>query len=312
MASVGDFLFSLYKPIMSVGNFLSGGALSRIEERQHAQLLAQQQLTATKLQEQLAKQARDQTYNQSLRQAAIDSTQLDIAAEKATAAAREGAVSIFKAESQGNAQAAATGLAMGSSNYAALDSSVTEAMRNLRQVNSENAATLGLDVLQAQTTQENARFTVRQDDAKLSLLAMDESNAAYNLEQAKNDNSVFNNMLDLTGGFLKTVSSIYSVGAKIDQVGTMLGGFENIDLSKLSQISMEDLWKIGGAIGSGDASKVGSLMTPFMKDNLGLGGFTLQSLGSAGSYSPLASWQIFDPSTISKGFKIPSLLGSVR
>ena len=82
MASVGDFLFSLYKPIMSVGNFLSGGALSRIEERQHAQLLAQQQLTATKLQEQLAKQARDQTYNQSLRQAAIDSTQLDIAAEK--------------------------------------------------------------------------------------------------------------------------------------------------------------------------------------------------------------------------------------
>jgi len=146
-------------------------------------------------------------WNDAQRRAAMESEQRRLQAEELSDSSRAGAIQNFQAESSGEAMLAGSGLAGGSSPYAALESSVSEMNRNLRGGVARGISSFNLSAQSSGMALEQADLVQREYEARGEQI----------------DDQMDDYGLRLMGAGINAMLSMYSITSSVKNI---LGSFE--------------------------------------------------------------------------------------
>lgn len=189
-------------------------------------------------------------WNDAQRRAAMEAEQRRLQAEELSDSSRAGAIQNFQAESSGEAMLAGSGLAGGSSPYAALEASVSEMNRNLRGGVARGISSLNLSAQSSGMALEQADLMQREYEARGEQI----------------DDQMDDYGLRLMGAGINAMLSMYSITGSVKNI---LGSFEAQGTSfgeLLLSGELDDFFEPGWSV-EGMRSK----QNPFIKTLTGQG-----------------------------------------
>lgn len=236
-------------------NVVTLGAIDRKEERADKRREAQKDIDLAK--ESLAKSWSDTERNASM---AARSAELEV--ESGADQARAGAISQFQAESSAMDAAGRSGIAEGSP-YMALQSSINEADRNLRNMFTQFSESIAMGGEGTAISVENARFNQKQG-------LHDIGKAQKSLNDAS-ENAGLVDAMDIFGSFFSAVNFVSGIGKSLASAAKLSGK----NISWMTKSGSGLLFDIG--IGAElDYSKItgdNSFFENYMPKEMDTGGF---------------------------------------
>jgi hypothetical protein len=295
---------SVVDPLLDVG---TGGAFTkaktRAEERTKAQIDIDQAnldiANATKRADLEVQQRRVAT-SETQRNADIANQQRGIEAQNISEQSRAAAIQGFQAKSAGEANLGTSGLAAGSSPYAAMDAQMSEVDRKIKGWFSQADASMNINEVQAGGNMDIARFNERSSVLNEGIMRSNIKQggksvalAQSNLTKASEGEgwAIFS---DVALGALQTGMGLYGLGSSIEGLKLLTGTESLWDLGgALSKMSGGDILKLGGAQKYAAATgNMGPLQSMFAEGGAfgpakEFGGFTMPpSLALEGGMSP--------------------------
>lgn len=264
--SFNTFMRAASPYIFAFNDTITGGALTRSKQKQDAALQALKNANAAKKQADLERQQKGIAWNIAQRNAAGAAKERELEADSLNEQSRSNAIKNYQAESAGEAALADSGLAMGSTPYAALEASVYESTRGIEAWFSANSARFDLAGDQEASAMESARYSQRASDFNIDQLTTRANDYMDQRVEILDSNSAFNQLLDGLGGALKTVATVYSIGSTIGagvKLANTLGGAGAIE-----GVGFGDLLKYGSELKYGELTgDMGGLSGLFKKPN---------------------------------------------
>ena len=187
----------------------------------------------------LEKQQQAMAWEQSRRALAAEATQRDIQVSQANASSRKAAIDTYQADSSGQAAAAGSGTAPGSTPYAALEASSNENQRTLRDWWKNTSQNIQLSEQRGVSIDQTAQINWQSEDLRQTSLLTQKSQYDWQAskyadaatkygEQASNLNLAGN----IFGAVIDSASTAYSLYSNLGALDIMAkkGGLDGIDL----------------------------------------------------------------------------------
>ena len=186
-------------------------AIKNQEDAQTQQGFAQSAANAAAAQAELEKQNQAMAWDQTQRQLAAEAAQRDIQVSQTNASAKKGAVDAYQAESAGTAALAGSGVAPGSTPYAALEASANENQRSLKDWWSNASQSINLAGLRGVTMDQNAQMNWQSSDLQQSSLLRQKTQYDWQASKYAEAGSDLTLGLNITGSVIQAASDAFSM-----------------------------------------------------------------------------------------------------